>query len=258
MARLARISTTPVKGTALEHPDRAMLVDGGIEGNRRFHLADRAGAHVGVFEFGPLVQVRSALDTATGVLRCAFPDGTVVEGHEDDLGPATVTTMDGHDTPAREVRGGFAEVFSAFVGQPVRLLRADRDVDGNDVEPITLVSDASVRDLAARAGTTELDPRRFRMTLDLDETEPYEEDAWSGREVEVGAAVLRIGGQVPRCRVTTQDPSTGVRDVNTLKLIAAYRPLMPDGKGIPFGMYAQVVVPGVVRVGDAVLPRSPH
>jgi hypothetical protein len=134
------------------------------------------------------------------------------------------------------------------------LVRADHDVDGSDVEPLTLVSQASVDDLATRGGHEgDLDIRRFRMNLELEQTRPYEEDSWDGRLVAIGEAVVRIAGQVPRCRVTTRDPDTGERDFPTLKVITSYRPLI-DGTGIPFGMYARVETPGVARVGDAVVP----
>jgi hypothetical protein len=255
MARLARISVTPVKGTALVHPREVQLTPGGIPGNRRFLLASADGDLVDVFQVATLVQVRSDLDPEHGVLRCTFPDGRIVEGPADDLGEqATVTGMEDHDAPGRIVHGAFAEAFSAFLGRPVMLVRADRDVDGSDVEPLTLVSQASVDDLAARGGHEgDLDIRRFRMNLELEQTRPYEEDSWDGRLVAIGEAVVRIAGQVPRCRVTTRDPDTGERDFPTLKVITSYRPLI-DGTGIPFGMYARVETPGVARVGDAVVP----
>jgi uncharacterized protein len=61
--------------------------------------------------------------------------------------------------------------------------------------------------------------------------------------------VIRVGGPVPRCVVTTRDPDLGFRDFDSLREIKAYRGLR-DGKEIDFGMYADVEEPGVVRVGD--------
>jgi uncharacterized protein YcbX len=61
-------------------------------------------------------------------------------------------------------------------------------------------------------------------------------------------------GPVPRCIVTTRDPASGLKDFDTLKRIAEFRPLMTDPRGVPFGMYAEVVRPGLVRVGDDVGP----
>ena len=139
------------------------------------------------------------------------------------------------------------------IGTPVRLARCDQPGEGSDVYHLTLVSNASVAELAARGGHQGgLDAARFRMTFELDGTEPHEEDTWAGRRVRVGKALLRVYGPVPRCVVTTQSPETGSKDFDTLKTIVAYRPLMNDKKGIPFGMYAEVEHSGHVRVGDRV------
>ena len=62
------------------------------------------------------------------------------------------------------------------------------------------------------------------MTFELEGCAPHEEDTWAGRRVRVGTALLRIYGQVPRCVVTTQSPETGLKDFETLKTIASYRP----------------------------------
>ena len=100
-----------------------------------------------------------------------------------------------------------------FVGSPVRLARCDVPGDGSDVYHVTMVSRASVEELARNGGRTEegtLDPGRFRMTFELDGCDPHEEDSWAGRRVRFGGATLRVYGQVPRCAVTTQDPSTDV------------------------------------------------
>ena len=82
---------------------------------------------------------------------------------------------------------------------------------------------------------------------------PHEEDDWLGRQVRVGDAVVRVLERVARCAITTQDPRTGERDLDTLRLIDGYRPRDPAG-GICFGVWGDVVQPGRVRLGDPVEP----
>jgi len=126
------------------------------------------------------------------------------------------------------------------------------------VHHLTLVSAESVAELGRRAGREgDPDARRFRMLLEIEGcAAPHEEDTWDGLLVRVGAAVVRMSGRVPRCVVTTQDPRTGLRDLDTLRTINRYRGVMEeDGdRGLPFGMYAEVESPGVARVGDEVSP----
>ena len=49
------------------------------------------------------------------------------------------------------------------------------------------------------------------------------------------------------------NPATGKRDFDTLRVIKDYRALR-DGKHADFGVFAAVVEPGRVRVGDPVEP----
>jgi hypothetical protein len=254
MATLARIGLTPLKGTALHHPTAVRLTEAGIAANRRFHLVDERGALFTSEGHGPLVRVVATFDPAAETLRLELPDGRVIGDRADGLGGPVVTDFYGRPVAGRLVDGPFAAALSAYIGRPVRLVRTDREGDGSDVHRLTLISSASVRELGTRSGRPDLDARRFRMDLELGGCAPFEEDAWAGRQVRVGAAVVMVLGPVPRCVVTTRDPTSGLKDFDTLKRIAEFRPLMTDPRGVPFGMYAEVVRPGLVRVGDDVGP----
>jgi hypothetical protein len=253
MSSVVRINVTPVKGTALMHPDRAELTPSGIPGNRRFFLVDEAGALVSADTLGLLVQIAAAYDRDAGRLRLAFPDGAVVEGPTSGLGERIVVDFYGRAVDAAVVKGPFSEAFSDLAGRPLRLLRCERDGDGSDIHHVSLVSRASVAALADGAGhTSDLDARRFRMDLELDGSAAYEEDTWDGRRIRLGDAVVRLHGQIPRCVITTLDPDTGSKDFETLKEIARQRARIEGDGGLPFGMYAEVEVPGMVALGDPV------
>jgi len=90
--------------------------------------------------------------------------------------------------------------------------------------------------------------------------EPHAEDEWVGHRIQVGEAVIELRGDVGRCAITTQNPDSGVPDFDTLRTIDAYRPRTNNAAGrehIPFGVYGDVVRPGVVRVGDPVQMLEP-
>jgi len=251
------MNVTPVKSMALTHPDDVVLGPVGIAENRLFYLVDQDGRLFAGDRFGPLQTIRPDYDRVSERLSLSFPDGSVAEGDAAVFAEALITDFYGRPVRAHVVPGPWAEAVSGFVGVPVRLARCDQPGDGSDVYHLTLVSNASVRELATRGGYPgDLDAARFRMTFELDGCEPQEEDTWAGRPVRVGKALLRVHGQVPRCVVTTQSPESGLKDFETLKTIVAYRPLMSDGKGIPFGMYAEVEHAGRVRTGDRVLAQA--
>lgn len=168
-------------------------------------------------------------------LRAAWPHPRQRQGRDGDL-PARLA-------PQRRLR--------TIEGHPVLGRRPGTLVD----EPVTIVSLASVQELGNRGDRKTLDATRFRMTFDLDGCEPYEEDTWSGRRVAIGRAELLVADPVGRCVITTLDQDTGQQDFPTLKVIAGYRELMPSGDA-PFGLFAQVTRPGIVRVGDRVELRN--
>jgi uncharacterized protein len=257
MGAIVRFNVTPVKGMALQHPDEVSLGPAGIPESRRFYLVDAYDEMFSGWAFGGLVRIQPDYDPAAERLALTFPDGAIVEEATNDLGREAVTSFYGRPVPAHEVLGPFSGAISSFVGTPLRLMRCDRDGDGVDVHPLTIVSTASVTDLGARGKhERDLDSRRFRINIEFSNEVPYEEDGWDGRLVSAGGAALRITGQIPRCVVTTQSPETGEKDWNTLTQIAKYRPRIGGDGGLPFGMYAHVESPGSARVGDEIELRA--
>jgi uncharacterized protein len=149
------------------------------------------------------------------------------------------------------VEGPFGAALSAYAGRPIRLIRTDRVGGTREHHPATLVTDGSLDQLGQHLGVGAVDGRRFRMLMELEGGRAHEEDGWIGRRISVGGATLRISAPVPRCAITTQDPDTGARDLDTLRAIISYRGL-GDGTDVDFGVWGEVEVPGEVRLGDEV------
>jgi uncharacterized protein YcbX len=98
------------------------------------------------------------------------------------------------------------------------------------------------------------DGRRFRMLLEIDGLEALAEETWHNRRLQVGAATLLVGNPTPRCAVPSADPDTGRRDRDALRELIDAR---GANNGLAcLGVYAEVLTPGLVRVGDPVVPSS--
>ncbi len=253
MATVSRLSVTPVKGLALAHPDEVTVTPTGVPENRRFFLVDERGKLFSGLQHGALVRVRAAFDVASERLELTFPDGGAVAGRVEP-GEPIVTAFWDRPVMGRLAEGPWADALSAYVGKPLRLVRADEPGGGYDVHPVSLLGEASVSELARRAEADGgVDGRRFRMLVGIAGTQPHEEDEWIGRRVRVGGAVLRVAEPNARCATTTQNPESGARDFDTLRAIKSYRGLR-NGKKIDFGVYADVEQPGRVGVGDPIQP----
>jgi uncharacterized protein len=243
---VARINVTPVKGLGLQHPDAVELTAHGVEANRRYYLISGWGLFNGK-DHGPLVRIAPRAEDGTLTLR--FPGGKEVAG-EVELGDAVTTNFWGRRVSGRLVLGPWADALSDYAATKLQLVRADEPGAGCDVHVGTLLGRASCERLGGELGA-DVDGRRFRMLFEVDGAGAHEEDTWE--RARIGDTVVRMAGPVPRCAVTTQDPDSGVRTLDTLAGIKSYRGLR-EGSKLDFGVYFDVEQPGRVRVGDRVEP----
>ncbi|GAA2739240.1 MOSC domain-containing protein [Pedococcus aerophilus] len=171
------------------------------------------------------------------------PVFTLVAGR---VGEETVLVLpDGTDLVAGEP--GTDEGLSDHFGEPVTL-RREGVIPHQDAAPISLVGTATLAELGRYEGDgNPLDPRHVRANIVVETTEPYVEESWVGREVTVGGVRLRVTEPTERCRMV------GVAQVDLperpgmLKAIADHHALVA-------GVYAEVVTPGRVALGDEVEP----
>jgi MOSC domain-containing protein len=255
-ARVCWITIAPVKSLAVAAVDEVELGRDGIPGDRRFFLVDESGRMTNNKRHGPLQQVVPTWDEAANVLTLRFPDGSEVAGPAGPGAPRQARfyrqTLD-----VEEVPGGFGEALSELAGAPIRLVSHTRAGGGGDrgVKGATsLLSTGSLARLAHELDVDSVDPRRFRMHFGVDGVEAHAEDGWLGRRVQLGESVVVPRGLVGRCAVTTQDPATGRPNLDTLKALTRYRSDVPTEEPLPFGVFAEVVEPGRVALGDTVEP----
>jgi uncharacterized protein len=151
--------------------------------------------------------------------------------------------------------GPWAEAYSEFLGHDVVLARSVAAGEVVYGASVTLVTTVSMRLLSQRLGG-QVDSARFRSTflVDAGDSAPHVEDSWVGRQLQVGAATLRVRGVVPRCAVVDLDPATGRNDAPVLAELAGYRQFKA---GINFGVDAVVTAPGRARTGDQVVLGRP-
>ena len=159
--------------------------------------------------------------------------------------------MDG-DVPVIEpagggpVRGDHPEVDAAvesIAGPGWRLAREDR-TPHHDASPILLVTTATLARLAEVVGS-EVESQRLRPSILVEVPDPpgFVEDAWVGRDLEIGAVRLRVTERCERCVMVTHAQPGGL----------SHRPevLKQIGRSndVCAGVYADVLVPGTLELG---------
>jgi uncharacterized protein len=254
---VAWITIAPVKALALVHREEVELESFGVRENRRFYLVDDNGRMINGKVLGPLVRVVPDYHEETGRLTLHLPDGDVVA---DDVavGEILTTSFFGRPVAGRVVEGPWSEALSGLAGRSLRLVRTDEPGHGADRGAragVSLVGTASLEALANAAGVDSVDGRRFRMLFGVDGVPPHAEDGWIGRPLRIGDAVVRLRGNVGRCAITTQDPDTGVPDLDTLHMLGTYRGDIETSEPLPFGVWGEILERGRVRLGDPVEPE---
>lgn len=89
------------------------------------------------------------------------------------------------------------------------------------------------------------DPRRLRVNLLVETTEPFEEEAWVGRTVRSGDVELHVAQRVERCRTIDLAQDGLTEGVRWLKPLGAERDLR-------LAVYADVARPGTLTVGTPI------
>lgn len=246
------IHIAPVKSLALIDPKSVYIGFSGIEEDRRFLVRNEAGAMVTQRQIGRLAQVTADYHAATETLRLDFPGGESISATP-ELGDPVEMKVFRRVVKGWIVTGELSEALSHFCGADLTLMKPESAGVCQDAYPVSLLSQASIEYLGNVAQNgIELEYRRFRPNFLLNGCEPHEEDSWVGKEVAVGDNLrLRVEMLDPRCAITTLNPDTGERDMDTPRLILGYRHNV-GGSGACFGVYSSVITPGTASVGDEI------
>jgi uncharacterized protein YcbX len=249
IATVARFNLTPVKSTALHQPDAIDLRREGAIGDRRFLFARPDGERLRGVSKAPLMPIVATWHPDEERLTMRFSDGSIADGSALPVGEAVDVQLFDRTIRARPIDPVFAEAIEPTVAERLAVLRVDVPEYAGGRHRASIVSLASVADVGRRGTDPDLDPRRFRMLIELDGLDPYDEDAWHGRLIRLGTAVIRLGDRMPRCVMTTLHPDTGVQDPGVLKVLAGYRKV---GTEVVLGVYGDVEEPGRIARGDPV------
>jgi uncharacterized protein len=276
MTTVGAILRYPVKSMLGVGVERAELVDSGLVGDRGWALVDTGTGKVASAKQPRWWRALLTLHAAgqeTGPVQVRMPDGALLEAGSPAADQA-LSTLLGRPVVMRQVRDTGAELDRAVpeavladgveADVPFELLELALEAPGRtfvDYAPVHLITSATlaaIRSAGAGEGHRhDADPRRFRANLVLDapELSGFAENDWVGRELTVGGTVrLQVFLPTPRCAVPTLEHGDLGRDPHVLRTLARHNRIEVEGFGLQqsAGVYAKVLVPGTVQVGDPV------
>jgi uncharacterized protein YcbX len=236
----------PVKSLQGEALEECIVEADGLAGDRRWGLRDGLTGRILTARRRPeLLHGRASYRDGLPVL--TLPDGRVAEGP----GPATDRLLsDWLGGPVSLVTSvgaaaGRAEYFEDATDDNSRAIEwtmpESRYVDA---AALLVLTTASLRAGQALHPTGSWEPRRFRPNVLVDSPDDgWVEDAWLGESLRVGNAVLSPTQGCVRCTMVTREQPGLDADREVFRTLARHH-------GALFGAWCDVLVPGVVAVGQ--------
>jgi uncharacterized protein YcbX len=228
LGRVVNLWRYPVKSLLGERREWLDLNARGVEGDRLFAIRNADGKLASgkntrrFFKLDRLFAFHAAYDGAIPLI--SFPDGQTMRGDQPDIDVA----------------------LSSALGQSLTLVR-EAGIPHFDAGAVHLLTTASLAWLRSSIPGMLVDERRFRPNLLIDALgATLAEVGWLGKALSVGnEVVLRVNKSAERCAMVVYPQSDLPYDERVLKRIA-------QKANLNFGVYAEVLVPGIVRHGDSV------
>ena len=221
----------PVKSLLGEQLREVQVEERGVVGDRLYAVTDRHGK----------------LGSGKTSRRFRRLDGLFDLRARDGGARPIVTLPDG-----RELSVGDAELdafLSERYGDQLRVLHED-GVPHHDAAPLHLLTTSSLRWLGTKIPASQIAARRFRPNVLLETSgDALVEDAWVGRRLALGGAVIRVLERTERCVMTTNAQAELPKDPAVLRAVTEFN-------DVCLGINASVERGGIVTVGDSLRALS--
>ena len=270
---VSRLCRYPVKSMLGEDLDAGDVTVRGLDHDRRLAVVSRRTGKVASAKYPrlwrALLTLSAAANPPAGGVRITLPDGGTVTSTDPDVDqvlsallsePVTLTStpppgasLDRAVPEAVLADGETAEV-------PAELIEIGAGAPPGtfvDFAPLHLLTTGTLDRIAGLSPRGVADPERYRPNIVIRTTLPgFAENDWLDRYVAVGDdLILRVIARTPRCAVPTLAHGPLPRDTDALRVLARHNRLAPVADADPepcAGVYAEVLNPGRIQVGDSV------
>ena len=263
----------PVKSMMGSTVERIELTELGIVGDRHWAIRDlERGGIRGAKKIGELMQF-SATSNGNDVT-ITFQDGTTVSSADHDVNMMLSSVLNhkvlleslpadnnlehfrrgpgDSDDPLTELRGIFGreenEPLPNFAAFPPEVAEFESPPGTHhDCWPLMVMTTSALQAMEQALPDSNVDIKRFRPSIVIDTPESgHPEFTWTGKTAQLGTATIEFLEPCPRCVMITRRINDTIPEDRAI-LRHVVRDLNQN-----VGVYARVLVPGVVAVGDSV------
>lgn len=261
--KIASIWRYPVKSMMGEELNACDMTERGLLGDRVYGVIDQETGKLAnaknpkkwpyMFRYRASFTEPPRLDTPTPPVRIMFPDGRSVLSTDEEIDTLLSNSFDRNvrlSTPSRE-----DVQFEGYVPQEVKELEDRGTVFTRtsptgtffDIAMVHIITTSIINYLRKLTPESRIEPRRFRpnLIIDVPDQDGFVEKDWVGKTVTIGDVKLKINQETKRCVMTTLAQGDLPKDTDVL------RSIVRNNAG-SFGVYATVVTPGRVHIGDRV------
>jgi uncharacterized protein len=271
LGTVAALRRYPVKSMLGEDVDAGDVTLTGLAGDRRLAVVSRTTGKIASAKLPRLWRDLLTLSAAAteGAVRITLPEGRTVWSSDADIDmvlsgllgqPVTLTATPppgaalDRAVPEAVLRDGVdapvpAELMELGGGGPPGTFA--------DFAPLHLLTTSTLDRIAELSPSGRADLRRYRPNVVVRSAAPgFTENDWLERSLRIGDdLVLRVIARTPRCAVPTLAHGVLPRDPDALRVLARHNRVQPLDSLDPepcAGVYAAVLRPGRIRLGDAV------
>lgn len=271
--KVAQLWSYPVKSMVGGTVPSVEISALGIVGDRHWAVRDlERGGIRGAKKIGELMQF-SAFRNDDGTVTISCPDGITVSSNDQNVNHVLSSAL-GHkvaleslpangdldhfrrgprdsDDPMAELRGVFGreenEPLPNFAAFPPEIAEFESPPGTHhDCWPLMVMTTSAMDALRQALPESRVDERRFRPSIVIDGAEAgHPEFSWKGRTARMGTAEIEFLDPCPRCVMITRRINDDLPEDRAI-LRHVVRDLDQN-----VGVYARVLTPGTVTVGDS-------
>ena len=261
--KIASIWRYPVKSMMGEELNACEISENGLLGDRAYGVIDNETGKLAnaknpqkwpnMFQYRANFIEPPQMTTDIPPVRITFPNGSSIVSTDEEKNTLLSNSFNRNvhlATPSSmdvQFEGYIPEEIEELDDKGTIFTRTSPNGTFFDIDKVHIITTSTINYLRKLAPESRIEARRFRpnIIIEVPNTDAFVENNWVGKTLTIGDVQLKISQETKRCVMTTLAQGDLPKDPNVLRTIVR------NNAG-SFGVYASVVKPGKVSIGDRI------